>query len=60
MSNELSNDLAGPTKSPILLTTLIRRGFIQNDIEAMDNALPQSNFPWIFENEKIIYNSVRE
>ena len=55
MSNELSNALTEPTKSPILLTTLIRRGFIQNDIEAMDNALPQSNFPWIFENENIIY-----
>ena len=55
MSNELSNDLAGPTKSPILLTTLIRRGFIQNDVVAMDAALPQSNFPWIFENENIIY-----
>ena len=55
MSDELSNALTEPTKSPILLTTLIRRGFIQNDIEAMDNALPQSNFPWIFENENIIY-----
>ena len=55
MSNELSNALTEPTKSPILLTTLIRRGFIQNDIEAMDNALPQSNFPWIFENENIKY-----
>ena len=55
MSDELSNALTEPTKSPILLSTLIRRGFIQNDIEAMDNALPQSNFPWIFENENIIY-----
>ena len=44
-----------PTKSPIPIATLKARGFIINDVVAMDAALPQSNFPWIFENENIKY-----
>lgn len=40
-----------PTKSPIPLSTLTKRGFIEADRVAMDNALPESNFPWLFGNE---------
>ena len=51
----LSHQKNNPTKSPIPIATLKARGFIVNDIVAMDEALPQSNFPWIFENENITY-----
>ena len=51
----LSDHQQNPTKSPIPIATLKARGFIINDVVAMDAALPQSNFPWIFENDSIIY-----
>ena len=44
------------TKSPIPLSNLTnpnRGGFIQADVEAMNQALPKSNFPWLFDNENI-------
>ena len=40
-----------PTKSPIPLSTLTSRGFIEADRVAMNKALPKSNFPWLFDNE---------
>ena len=55
MSNKLSNAPVKPTKSPISIQTLKDRGFIEADVAAFERALPQSNFPWIFENENIKY-----
>ena len=45
-----------PTKSPVRLSDLTspnRGGFIEADVAAMDQALPKSNFPWLFDNENI-------
>ena len=55
MSNVTSSNSVVPTKSPIPIQTLKDRGFIEADVAAFDQALPQSNFPWIFENDNIKY-----
>ena len=56
MSNKSSNAPVKPTKSPIPISKLKENnGFIYADKAAMDQALPKSNFPWIFENENIEY-----
>ena len=58
MSNQVSSNGSTPTKSPIPLRDLKnpnRGGFIKADIAAMDQALPKSNFPWLFENENVNY-----
>ena len=47
-----------PTKSPVRLSDLTspnRGGFIEADVAAMDQALPKSNFPWLFDNENITF-----
>lgn len=52
----LSSDALNPTKSPVSLSDLKspnRGGFINRDLVAMNQALPETNFPWLFANENI-------
>ena len=48
-------DSVVPTKSPIPIPELVKRGFNESDVKAMNLAVPNGNYPWLFENPNIIY-----
>lgn len=48
-----------PSKSPINIDRLKQVGFTNNDVIAMNNAIINSNFPWLYDNDKLIYKGRR-